>query len=147
MSTAEGVFSICIDAGIVLEAMMLAARSFGLGVVPISGICNNAAGVAKLLNLPPLVVPIVGTCIGHVDRRASVKPRLPLSTFAHEGRYNDEGLVSKIKDYDEVLVKFWETVGRKDAKSYSESMASFMRSDYYPSLKRDYEAQGYSWGV
>eukprot|EP01053_Blabericola_migrator_P004945 Blabericola_migrator_1__4944@NODE_2578_length_2582_cov_656_772167_g72_i3_p2_GENE_NODE_2578_length_2582_cov_656_772167_g72_i3NODE_2578_length_2582_cov_656_772167_g72_i3_p2_ORF_typecomplete_len145_score20_87Nitroreductase/PF00881_24/1_7e10TM1586_NiRdase/PF14512_6/6_5e05_NODE_2578_length_2582_cov_656_772167_g72_i36161050 len=144
MSTAEGVFSICIDAGIVLEAMMLAARSFGLGVVPISGICNNAAGVAKLLNLPPLVVPIVGTCIGHVDRRASVKPRLPLSTFAHEGRYNDEGLVS---ENDEVLVNFWATLGRKDAKSYSESRAGFMRSDYYPSLKRDYEAQGYSWGV
>eukprot|EP01053_Blabericola_migrator_P003455 Blabericola_migrator_1__3454@NODE_201_length_11465_cov_262_571592_g173_i0_p4_GENE_NODE_201_length_11465_cov_262_571592_g173_i0NODE_201_length_11465_cov_262_571592_g173_i0_p4_ORF_typecomplete_len284_score34_12Nitroreductase/PF00881_24/1_5e26TM1586_NiRdase/PF14512_6/3_6e13_NODE_201_length_11465_cov_262_571592_g173_i0970910560 len=145
MSTAEGIVTTCVDAGIVLEAMMLAARSFDLGIVPIGGLRRGAAGIANLLSLPPYVIPIVGMCVGHVEKHAPIKPRLPLSTFAHEDRYNDEGLSCKMKEYDRVISKFWQTMGRTDGLNYSDSMASFMRTDYRPNLKEDYKAQGYTW--
>ena len=64
----EGFAVGAVDAGIALGSLMVAARSLGLGIVPIGGFRRDPQAVIDLLELPPLTFPIAGVAIGHVDQ-------------------------------------------------------------------------------
>eukprot|EP01057_Protomagalhaensia_wolfi_P005643 Protomagalhaensia_wolfi_Nauph_80__5642@NODE_651_length_2161_cov_90_815269_g487_i0_p1_GENE_NODE_651_length_2161_cov_90_815269_g487_i0NODE_651_length_2161_cov_90_815269_g487_i0_p1_ORF_typecomplete_len276_score64_11Nitroreductase/PF00881_24/1_6e26TM1586_NiRdase/PF14512_6/1_1e13Meiotic_rec114/PF03525_14/39Meiotic_rec114/PF03525_14/1_1DUF4796/PF16044_5/0_2_NODE_651_length_2161_cov_90_815269_g487_i012562083 len=140
--TTDGFVVMCVDAGIVLEAMMLAARSFDLGVVPIGGIRDNALSAAKLLKLPQRVVPLCGLCIGHVEKHSPLKPRMSLETFAHENCYDESPLEAGITKMDSDVKAFWEQVVRVDGKNWSETMAAVQLTDPRPNLKSEFGQQG-----
>ncbi|MDP2860065.1 MAG: nitroreductase family protein [Bacillota bacterium] len=77
------------DIGIASENVVLAAESLGLGSVYIAIVAGAARSIRQLLGYPPLVVPVLGLCVGWPDKRPQPKPRLPLRAIVHRDRYQD----------------------------------------------------------
>jgi len=119
--TMEGLLIGATDVGIAVTSMMVAARSLGLGCVPIGGIRRNIQGLIDLLELPPHTFPLLGLAIGHIDRPAQQKPRLPMQVFRHDERYRKEGIKEAIAQYDATLMEYWKSTGRTDGKTWSEN--------------------------
>lgn len=125
----EGFAAAAVDAGIALESIMVAARALGLGVVPIGGIRKDSQAMIELLELPPLTFPIVGVAIGHVNRGATVKPRLDRRTFRHDERYDASSMPEAITAYDQALAEYWRQAGRTNGMSWSQNTASHYAGD------------------
>ena len=132
------------DAGIALEAMALAARSLGLGIVPIGGIRRSPDKMVELLELPEYTFPLVGLVLGYVDEPATQKPRLPMSAFRHEEKYQPERLRPAIDQYDEELMRYWKEIGRTDGLPWSENTALSYKMVYYPKVKPVAARQGFT---
>lgn len=137
----EGTLLAAIDSGIALQSMNIAAKSLGLGTVPIGAIRNDSAELIKLLGFPMLTFPIVGLSIGHIDRPAVQKPRLPISTFRHDERYSSEGLEAAIAEYDQTLIEYWKKAGRSDGQSWTESVGSHFDHNYRPEISSIFKRQ------
>ena len=98
--TLEGFFNASIDAALALQTMILCAESAGLGVCPISVIRNEIDKVADLLDLPDLVFPVAGLCLGYPLGEGYVSLRLPRRVTTHGDGYDDAALGPDIDDYD-----------------------------------------------
>jgi len=138
----EGMLVASIDAGLVLANMMVAARSLGLGIVPIGGIRRNPQDMVDLLDLPPLTFPLVGLVIGHTDKDAPLKPRMDINTFRHEERYDASGYATAIDRYDETIMNYWKTLGRDDGITWSQNLGNNWKQVYYPKVKPVAAMQG-----
>jgi FMN reductase [NAD(P)H] len=98
--TLEGFFNASVDAALALQTMILCAESAGLGVCPISVIRNEIDKVAAILDLPDLVFPVAGLCLGYPHGEGHVSLRLPRRLTTHRNRYDDSLLTEAIDDYD-----------------------------------------------
>ncbi len=132
-----------VDAGIILGNLMTAARSLGLGIVPIGGIRRDPQAMIDLLELPPYTFPIDGLCIGHIAQQAVQKPRLPLNSFWHNETYHREAIAPAIKEYDAVLTEYWKQIGRPEGTAWSTNTAGFYQQVYFPNVKPVAEKQGF----
>ena len=140
----EGYTAGALDAGIALANMMVAARSLGLGIVPIGGIRRNPQAMIDLLQLPPLTFPIAGICIGHIAQPSSQKPRLPIGSFRHDEHYHPEALPPAIAAYDAILPDYWRSIGRADGLPWTQNIANFYKRVYYPDTWRVANKQGFT---
>lgn len=132
-----------VDAGITLATLSTAARSYGLGAVAIGAIRHEPQPVIDLLGLPPMTFPIVGICIGHIARDSAIKPRLPLSTYRHDERYNPQALTQEILDeFDATMLKHWATVGRKGGGNWTQRVQPYS-GPVHPETKLVAERQGF----
>lgn len=140
----EGFGVAAVDAGIALGNLMTAARSLGLGIVPIGSIRRNPQAMIDLLELPPLTFPLVGLCIGHIknDAPGSIKPRMDISTFRHDERYDASGYAAAIDAYDETLTHYWKNVARSEGLPWSVALASRLHTVYFPQVKPVAAMQG-----
>jgi FMN reductase [NAD(P)H] len=123
--TMEGLLAGVIDVGIALATAMSAARSLGLGIVPIGGIRRDPQGMIDLLELPPHSFPVVGLSVGHIAKPAQQKPRLPMEAFRHDERYHREGLKEAIVAYDAALLDYWRHIDRSDGQAWSKNTAEY----------------------
>lgn len=139
----ESVVSGSIDVGIALASAMAAARSAGLGVVPIGGIRREPLEIIKLLNLPELTFPVNGLTLGYVDQPAALKPRLPLSTFRHDESYNSAQLDSLIAQHNEELTHHWKTIGRDGGENWSKTVGNYYKNIYFPNVLPALKKQGF----
>jgi nitroreductase len=98
--TLEGFFNASVDAALAMQTMILCAESAGLGVCPISVIRNQIDKVAAILELPDLVFPVAGLCLGYPQVDGYVSLRLPRLVTTHRDRYDDSSLAHAIDDYD-----------------------------------------------
>jgi len=98
--TLEGFFNASVDAALAMQTLILCAESAGLGVCPISVIRNEIYKVAAILELPDMVFPVAGLCLGYPQGEGYVSLRLPRRVTAHRDRYDDSGLSEAIDDYD-----------------------------------------------
>lgn len=57
--------------------MVIAAESLGIGAVLLGSILNQVDELVDLLNLPELVVPVLGIPLGYPDQEPQMKPRMP----------------------------------------------------------------------
>ncbi len=89
-----------VDAGLVMQTFILAAESVGLGCCPISEIRSHIEALSDLLELPDLVFPVAGLCIGYPAREGFVSMRLPQSLTLHRDRYDAADRAEKIDTYD-----------------------------------------------
>jgi nitroreductase len=96
----EGFFNATVDAALAMQTMILCAEAAGLGVCPISVIRNEIDEVAGILELPDLVFPVAGLCLGHPRTEGHVSLRLPRQATTHLDRYDDSALPHAIDDYD-----------------------------------------------
>ena len=124
--TLEGFFNASIDAALAMQTMILCAESAGLGVCPISVIRNEIDKVAAILELPDLVFPVAGLCLGYPQGDGFVSLRLPRSATTHRDSYDDRGLPAALDDYDR----------RRDArhsipKEQQRSNAEFGEASFY----------------
>lgn len=98
-----------IDAALAAQNATIAAESLGYGTVYIGGIRNNPQAVTNLLELPQLVYPVFGLCVGVPDQEPDIRPRLPLAAVYHKEVYRQEGLEEEIKAYDEITRHYYAT--------------------------------------
>ncbi|BEV71966.1 MULTISPECIES: NADPH-dependent oxidoreductase [unclassified Paludibacterium] len=131
-NSVEGFAVGAVDAGIALGNLMTAARSAGLGVVPIGGIRRDPQAMIELLDLPPRTLAIAGVVIGHVEQDGSVKPRLPRVSFVHHERYDSSVIAPSIRAYDETLQQYWQSQGRLDGQPWSVNTAQTYKTVYFP---------------
>ena len=68
-----------VDCSLFAQNVITAAESLGITGVYIGGIRNQIQAVTELLELPELVYPVFGMCLGYPAQDPEVKPRLPLS--------------------------------------------------------------------
>jgi nitroreductase len=121
----ERFLSATVDVALAAQNCAVAAESLGLGICYIGGVRNNPQAVSELLELPGLVYPVFGMCLGKPAQTPEVKPRLPLSVVLKRERYADPGSLDGIKQYDRELRAYYQTRsgGRKDSSWSEEVMA------------------------
>ena len=141
----ESVVSGATDIGIALGTVMAAARSEGLGIVPIGGIRRDPQSLIDLLELPQHTYPVAGVVIGHVDVPSHQKPRLPMATFRHEEHYHSEDLAENIARYNQQIQQHWQNIGRADGESWSESISGYYQHIYFPEVLPTLLKQGFSF--
>lgn len=140
----EGLITASTDGGIILSTMMIAARSLGLGVVPVGGIRANALEMIELLGLPEKTFALCGMALGHVCKPAAQKPRMSIDTFCHHERYNRTALEPAITAYDQHLMRHWQVIGRADGQPWSSSIGRTYAKNYRPHLKAQLLSNGLS---
>lgn len=125
LDTVENFLVATVDTALAAQNAAVAAESLGLGIVYIGGIRESIGEIAELLELPRLVYPVFGMCIGYPDQQPVPRPRLPRSTVLHENRYSEAGYREGIQAYDERMKQYMlERSGGKSALVWSESMAA-----------------------
>jgi FMN reductase [NAD(P)H] len=138
----EGMLVAGIDAGIALGNMMVAARSLGLGIVPIGSVRRNPQGMVDLLGLPPLTFPLVGMCIGYIEKDVPQKPRMDIKTFRHDERYDASDYAATIDAYDTTIMEYWQQLGRSDGLTWSNNLGNSFKQVYFPQVKPVAAMQG-----
>jgi FMN reductase [NAD(P)H] len=141
--SAEGLLVTSFDGGLAMGGAIIAAESMGLGITPIGGIRNNPEAVIKLLNLPKYTFPLAGLVIGYPADTSRQKPRLPIETFRHDESYHAEALEPAIKNYDELMKKYLEEIGRQVEVDWSTQTSRSYKSVYFPKVYPALKKQGF----
>lgn len=89
-----------VDAGLAMQACIVAAESLDLGCCPLSLLRNHVERLGELLALPAGVFPVAGLCIGHPADAGRTSLRLPPSALVHDDRYDPSGFDAALADYD-----------------------------------------------
>lgn len=76
-----------IDAVLASQNAALAAEAEGLGLCYMGTTLASCDQIAKILNCPEGVVPVVGYSLGYPDEQPTVRDRLPLDSLVHRERY------------------------------------------------------------
>lgn len=98
-----------VDASIAAQNATLAAESLGLGTGYIGAIRKSTQEIATLLNLPPLVFPVFGLCVGYPNPevQTAIKPRLPQSAVLHRETYKLAEQDEAISHYNDIIKNFY----------------------------------------
>ncbi|WP_420226372.1 nitroreductase family protein [Pigmentiphaga litoralis] len=133
-----------VDTGIVMATMMTAARALGLDVCPIGGVRRQMQDVIDLLELPPLVVPMAGICMGYAETRSSLpKPRFDLAASWHDEVYRDHALADAIDTLDARMHDYSRALGRPDAQNWSDAISSRYAVPTYTTVAATLVRQGF----
>lgn len=133
-----------LDCGLFAQNLVIAAESLGMGVVYIGGIRNQIARVADLLQLPELVYPVFGLCLGYPDQDPEIKPRLPLSVVLKQEHYNDSADRELIAEYDEQVREYYRTrTGGNKEMSWSEQISGMLVKEARPHLLPFLQSRGF----
>lgn len=76
-----------IDASLFAQQFNTLAEMHGLGCCYLGTTAYNAQEIAKVLNLPDGVVPLVSLTVGYPDGEAPLSDRLPLEAIVHDEKY------------------------------------------------------------
>ncbi len=95
-----------VDMALMAQTVLIAAESLGLGGVYIGGLRNDPETVVEQLQLPELVAPVFGLCLGWPAEVPEVKPRQPLDLVLHQDRYRDPE-PGRMADYDRVMADYY----------------------------------------
>lgn len=116
-----------VDATLAAQQAFVAAESLGLGGVYIGGIRNDLPAVSTALNLPDLVYPVFGMCLGYPDDNPGLKPRLPLSAVYKVDSYDESGEDEIIAAYNQQIKEYYiERTGGTTDESWSERCGRLM---------------------
>jgi nitroreductase len=133
-----------VDCALFAQNLMIAAESEGLGGVFIGGIRNRIADVAELLQLPDLVYPVFGMCLGYPDQAPVLRPRLPLPVVLKQDRYDDAGDRERIAHYDHAVREYYmtRTGGKKDT-AWSEQISGMLGRESRPHMLEFLRSKGF----
>ncbi len=133
-----------VDCALFAQNMMVAAEAEGLGGVYIGGIRNRIEAVAELLQLPGLVYPVFGMCLGYPDQAPQVKPRLPLEVVLKQDRYDDRDDRSRIGGYDQLLEAYYASrLGNNKRMTWSRQMAGMLEKEARPHILPFLQSRGF----
>lgn len=96
-----------VDVALMAQNVMLAAESAGLGGVFIGGIRNDPQTVSECLDLPELVYPVFGMCLGWPEQKPQHKPRMPLGSILHQDSYQQDRVKAQVDDYDRIMQEYY----------------------------------------
>ncbi len=134
-----------VDVALAAQNCAVAAESMGLGVCYIGGLRNDPQAVSDLLDLPRLVYPVFGLCLGHPAQDPEVKPRLPQAAMLGEDAYPAQGMAAAIEAYDAQLRAYYRrrTGGTKDS-SWSLEMKGLVGREARPHMRAFLAARGFT---
>ncbi|MCH8552607.1 MAG: oxygen-insensitive NADPH nitroreductase [Natronospirillum sp.] len=133
-----------IDVALFAQNVVVAAEADGLGICYIGGLRNNPDKVSTALELPELVYPVFGLCIGHPDQNPEVKPRLPLSVVLKQDRYEDGADADTIRDYDAAVWHYYETrTGGNKSMTWSEQISGMLKKEARPHMLPFLQQRGF----
>lgn len=133
-----------LDCALFAQNLVVAAESLGLGTVYIGGLRNKIAEVADLLNLPELVYPVFGLCLGYPDQNPEVKPRLPLSMVLKQERYDDSADAETLVEYDQRVREYYQTrTGGSKDMSWSEQISGMLVKEARPHMLPFLQQRGF----
>lgn len=75
------------DATLLVENLIIAAASLGMGSCLIGNVPYHAEKIAERFNLPPRVFPLVGLSLGYPAENPAPRPRYPLEFTLFEEKY------------------------------------------------------------
>lgn len=133
-----------VDCALFAQNVITAAQSLGIQGVYIGGIRNQIQAVTDLLELPRLVYPVFGMCLGYPAQNPEVKPRLPLPVVLKKDSYNDESDPATIGEYDEQVREYYRTRtgGNKDT-AWSEQISEMLGKEARPHMLEYLKSRGY----
>ncbi|MCP4284097.1 MAG: oxygen-insensitive NADPH nitroreductase [Gammaproteobacteria bacterium] len=141
---AEQLITATVDCALFAQNLIIAAESLGLGGVYIGGIRNRIADVAALLELPELVYPVFGMCLGYPDQQPELRPRLPLPVVLKQDRYQDSGDRELIAEYDQSVREYYMTrTGGKKNTAWSEQMSGMLAKEARPHMLAFLQSKGF----
>lgn len=133
-----------VDAALAAQNAAVAAESLGLGIVYIGGLRNRISEVSELLELPELVYPVFGMCIGVPDQEPGIRPRLPRAAVLHNGRYEKERLAEPLKAYDDTSRRYLsERTGGVRDTPWSQIMAGRLAEPIRLHMKDFVQSKGF----
>ena len=98
-----------IDATLFAQNLVLAFEAMGYGTCFIGALRNDAAGVARVLELPQHVYPLFGLCVGVPASDPGQRPRLPLDAVVSEDRVpNDAQIREQIQRADGLASQYYQ---------------------------------------
>ena len=144
-SWTEPFIAASVDVALFAQNAVVAAESLGLGCCYIGGIRNKPEQVVELLNLPELVFPIFGLCIGAPDQDPLPKPRLPLSVILCENEYDSSNKKMALIDEYDTHVKQYYLIRSKGKleHTWSEQILTQSASQTRPFMKNFLNKQGF----
>ena len=133
-----------LDCALFAQNVMTGAESLGLGGCYIGAIRNRIGEADRLLNLPELVYPVFGMCLGYPAQDPEPKPRLPLAVVLKQERYDDARDEAAIRVYDEQVRTYYRTRtgGTKD-NSWSEQIADMLVKEARPHMQAFLQSKGF----
>lgn len=133
-----------VDCALFAQNVITAAQSLGIEGLYIGGIRNNIQAVTDLLELPHLVYPVFGMCLGYPAQNPEVKPRLPLSVVLKKDCYNDNADAKTMNDYDNQVREYYKTRtgGNKDT-AWSEQISEMLVREARPHMKGYLKSRGF----
>lgn len=133
-----------VDCALFAQNVALAAESEGLGTVFIGGIRNQIDKVADALELPALVYPVFGLCLGYPDQNPEVKPRLPLSVVLKQNSYNFTKDCDDIAEYDKAVRDYYRTrTGGQKEMTWSEQISGMLVKEARPHMLSFLQNRGF----
>jgi len=116
-----------VDATLAGQQAYIAAASLGLGGVYVGGIRNDIDAMGKVLNLPYLVYPVFGMCLGYPDDNPGQKPRLPFEAVYKVDQYEEAGDDDRIAGYDQEIAEYYrQRTNGKSQDTWSERCGRLM---------------------
>ena len=88
-----------IDAVLASQNAALAAEAEGLGLCYMGTTLASCDQIARILNCPEGVVPVVGFSLGYPDEKPAPRDRMPLTSLVHRERY-------EVKTDEEILESY-----------------------------------------
>lgn len=139
----EHALAAVVDVALLAQNVLLAAESQGLGGVYIGGIRNDPQVVVDQLQLPALVTPVFGMCIGWPDEDNPVKPRMPVDYVLHQDIYRDP-TDDAMARYDAQMADYYATRGSNIKLSdWSSAVAGAMQGKKREHMLEFLRARGF----
>lgn len=116
------------DACLMVQNVVVAAESLGLGTTILGGVLNDPNAVIKLLELPPLTFPVLGLILGHPNQEPQLKPRIPQELRVMVDRYEQpESWSAALADYDADMHTYYDL---RNANRREDTFTDQIRTKY-----------------
>lgn len=141
-----------VDCALFAQNVVVGAEALGLGVCYIGGLRNEIAAVSNLLDLPELVFPVFGLCLGYPDQDPDVKPRLPLAATLKQDSYlQQKSLTESDKDdsaalevYDQQIREYYKSrTGNQKEISWTEQISGMLQKEARPHMQAFLQQKGF----
>lgn len=126
-----------VDCSLFAQNVVVAAESLGLGICYVGALRNNIDAVSELLELPDLVYPVFGLCLGFPAQNPDVKPRMPVSVVLKQEVYGDraEQVVETMAHYDDALQQYYQTrMGGQKSVTWTEQISGMLQKESRPHM-------------
>lgn len=134
-----------VDATLAAQQAFIAAKSLGLGGVYIGGIRNNLETVSEALNLPNLVYPVFGMCLGYPDDDPGAKPRMPLQAIYKVDTYDETDEEPIVAAYNQHVKEYYlERTGGTTDETWSERCGRLMMEKTRDNLGLFLKSKGFN---
>ena len=133
-----------VDVALMAQNVALAAESKELGICYIGGIRNNPEEVSDLLQLPRMVYPVFGLCLGYPDQNPLPKPRLPVDMVLMEETYQQDMDEDLLEVYDQTIKQYYEQRSKgRLSQTWSEQMDKLLGKESRPHMRDFLRKRGF----